>query len=148
MTATSTPVNASALFRSSTSRIMDTEGWMNLNTSISTTRSHVKFNRSHFYGTAIRKRVAPNNESVVIKIPEFFCQINGSLVNSMQGNVSAILYLEASDKPQWLRANFKAAGMMVDIAGESSKFKINTGYILSYPWKSRKSPDCSFTTSQ
>ena len=125
---------------------MDIEGWMSLNTSISNTQSYVKFNRSHFHGTATHKRIAPDDESVVIKIPEFTCEINGSLVNNRQGNMSAILYLEGSDKPQWLCANFTTSGLMVNITGESSKFRpTKMGYILPYPLKSRKTPKFHYT---
>ena len=118
---------------------MDIEGWMSLNTSISKTWSYVKFDRSHFHGTVTRKRIAPYNESVVIKIPEFMCEVNGLLENNEKGDMSATLYLEGSDKPQWLHADFTTVGLMGNITGESSMFtRTNMGYILPYPLMSRK----------
>lgn len=141
LTVASVPGTFRALFQGNTSRRMDIEGWMNLNTAISHTNSHVKFNRSHFYGSATRTRIAPDNQDVIIVIPEFMCEVTGSLVNNTQGELSATLYLEGSDKPQWLRANFTTVGLMVNITGESSQFtETNVGYILPYPLKSRKAP--------
>ena len=140
LTATSIPAVASGIFLANTSRMMDIEGWISLNTTISNTWGHVKFNKSMFHGNLTRMRIAPDNDTVIIKIPEFMAEVNGSLTNGTHGNMSAILYLEGcSDMPQWLRVNFTSIKLMVNITAESSYFnRTNVGYILPYPLKSRK----------
>ena len=138
--ANSVPGNASAHIVANTWNRVDIEAWMTMNTTICNSTCYARFNRTHFYGNVSRYRHTVDNTTAIIRVPEFWGEINGSLVNNTEGNISAILYLEGSDKPQWLRVNTTTIGLMVNLTAESSLFNTtNMGYVLPYPLKARKS---------
>ena len=137
--ANSVPGNASAHIVANTWNRVDIEAWMTMNTTVSNSTCYTRFNRTHFYGNVSRYRHTVDNTTAIIRVPEFRGELNGSLVNNTEGNISAILYLEGSNKPQWLRVNTTTIRLMVNLTAESSLFNTtNMGYVLPYPLKARK----------
>ena len=142
----SLPVNLTSIFYGNTKKRMDIEGSIELVTEVSHTIVDLAFNRSHFHGVMNRTRHSPEPwnlasplfEKPIITIPEFTLQVNGLLANNSDGYTSVMLYVEGSEQPQWLRANYTIRKLMVNVSSQSSLFNhTNFFYILPYPIKSR-----------
>ena len=153
----SSPGHFFSIFYGNTTKRMDIEGLMFLETTVSNTTAHLKFNRSHLYGEVYRIRHdleawdMPNAtiRKPIITIPEFYLEANGSLANNTDGKTSVMLFTEGSDEPHWLKVNYTTHGLMVNISATSSLFpsslfrfqnvqNVSMFYILPYPLKSRK----------
>jgi hypothetical protein len=158
----SSPGRFFSIFNGNTTKRMDIEGFMFLETNVSNTTAYLKFDRSHFSGELYRLRHVleawdkPNAtiKKPVITIPEFRLLATGSLADNTDGTTSVMLFTEGSDQPHWLRVGYTTHGLMVNILATSSLFpsslfrfpNINMFYILPYPLKS---PICHvFDTSE
>ena len=138
----SLPANFTALINTSSrfGRWLNMTSIMSLNTTISNTTGVTIWNSSYIHFNVSRVRHTEDNSTALLKEPEFNLTMNASLYNSTHGNMSAMLFLEGSDKPQWLRSNFTIRGLMVNITADSSQFdRLEMGYILPLPLKTRES---------
>lgn len=140
VTINSRPANFTAIIHSNPLNLMDMNSSVSLNTTVSNTTVFAIWNSTHVYGNVSRIRHTEDKTTALLKEPEFTLEMNASLWNRTYGNVSAVLFLEGSDQPQWLRSNFTVKGLMVNITAESSKFKkFDLGYVLPLPLRKRKS---------
>ena len=135
--------NISGLFFAITHNRVDIEGSVSLTTAVSETYTIFRFNRDHFYARVGYKRHSPEPRDrpsllrePIIKIPEFYLEVNGSLADNTDGKTSVALLTEGNDEPHWLKINYMIRGLMVDISATSSLFhNVSMFYVLPYPLK-------------
>jgi hypothetical protein len=135
----SVPVNMTAEFTGNTTKRLEIEGYVSIDTNVSNTVAYTRFNRTHFYGNLSRSRHAEDRSTAIIVEPEFTLEVTSSLHNNTFGNFSAELRLGDSEWPHWVKANITTRGIMVDINATSNLFTdVNFGYVLPHPVLARK----------
>ena len=140
VTIRSGPANFSAIVNVNPRHYIDMNGSISLNTTISNTTVFAIWNSTHIYANASRIRHTKDNSTALVKMPEFRLEVNASLRNRTYGNMSALLFLEGSEQPQWLRSNFTIKSLLFNVTAESSKFSSwNLGFVLPLPLKKRMS---------